>query len=54
MIQPNAMGVLEKLSGDPMFWVILGSASAVWLTLGTLCGLVGITTVLWRRSEALS
>jgi hypothetical protein len=47
------MGMLEKLPGDPKFWVILGSASAVWLTLGTLCGLVGITTVRRRRSEAL-
>jgi hypothetical protein len=31
-----------------------GSASAVWLTLGTLCGLVGVTTMRRRRSEALS
>ena len=31
-----------------------GSASAVWLTLGTLCGLVGVTRMRRRRSEALS
>jgi hypothetical protein len=29
------------------------SASAVWLTLGMLCGLVGITTVRWRRRGAI-
>ncbi|HET7667814.1 MAG TPA: hypothetical protein VFK56_17445 [Mycobacterium sp.] len=31
-----------------------GSASAVWLTLGVLCGLVGITTARRRRRAAVS
>lgn len=31
-----------------------GSASVVWLTLGALCGLVGITTTQRRRREAIT
>jgi MFS family permease len=40
----------------PSIGVVLvgtGSASVVWLTLGTLCGLVGVTTVRRRRREAV-
>jgi hypothetical protein len=39
MIEPNAMGMLEKLPGDAMFWVILGAAISL-VVLILLVGLV--------------
>ena len=43
---------IENIAANPAPTV--GTGSAVWLTLGTLCGLVGGTTMRQRRSEALS
>jgi hypothetical protein len=45
MIEPNAMGMLEKLPGTAMFWVILGAAIShvvLILLVGLVVGAVNL------------